>query len=183
MTPPYAAPPQPPAGKPRPRARWFGVGVLLLVLAAASLAGGLFLALAPLAQEDAVVTVGQGPVMVEVPPGEERALFTEDGRQVSCTATDADGATVELRPVSSTTTVNEWTARERFDTGAGDVVLDCTASGNGTDARVRIGEVPSGDRIAAGLVLAIGGSTVLGLAGLVVLVVTGVLWLTRPARP
>jgi hypothetical protein len=179
---PYPPRPQ----KYRPRARTWVVGVLLLVLAAGSLAAGLSWVLAPLTREDAVFRASDGPTTVDLPAGESRALYTRGGDLVVCTATDADGRPVELRPVVGDFTYNEWTAQERFDTGAGDVTLDCSASGSApfdADAEVRVGDVPSVGRFVTGLALAIGGPLVFGLAGFVVLVVALVLTLTRPKRP
>lgn len=184
--PPYPPYPPPQPQKSRPRARMWVTGVLLLVLAAGSFAAGLFWVLAPLAREDAVLRTSDGPTTVDLPAGESRALFTRSGDLVACTATDADGRPVELRPVVGTFTYNDWTAQERFDTGAGDVTLDCSATGSAPfedDAEVRVGDAPSAGRLVAGLALAIGGPIVFGLAGFVVLVVALVLTLTRPKRP
>lgn len=175
--PSYAAPPP----KYRPRARWWVVGVVLLLLAGLCFAGGLFWALRPLAQEDAVITAGEGPVTVDLPAGEERAVYARVGEPVACTAVDADGATVELRRISGDFTYDDWTAQQRFDTGAGDVVLDCTTVDPGSE--VRVAQLPTTARFVTGLVLAIGGPVLFGLGGFVVLVVTGILYATRAPRP
>jgi hypothetical protein len=173
--------PAPVRKKYRPRARWFVVGGALIVLAIAVFVGALVLVLRPLAQEDAVVVADGRPVTVDVPAGEERALFTRDLEPADCTVTDADGAAVRLRSVSGDFTYNEWTARQRFDTGAGDVVLDCTSDVAG--AEVRVAQVPSTGAFVGGLVAAILGPIALGLAGFVILVVTGILYAVRPPRP
>ncbi len=183
MTQPPSGPPAPPPGY-RPRPRWFVVGALLIVLAAATFGGGLWLVLGPLLREDAVITAGEGPVEVDLPAGEERALFTRDGEPVSCTATDVDGEPVELRRVSADFTTGDWTADLRFDTGAGDVTFDCASPpAAGPASEVRIGRVPSMRAFVGGLLVAVLGPIVLGLAGLVVLVVTGILYVVRPPRP
>lgn len=176
--PPYGPTPTP---KYRPRARWFVVGGGLVVLAVVVFVGALVLVLRPLAQEDAIVAAGAGPVTVDVPADEERALFTRDGEPVDCTVTDADGAAVELRAVSGEFTYNEWTAQQRFDTGAGDVMIDCRSAVAGAEARVA--QVPSTGTFVGGLVVGILGPIVLGLAGVVTLVVTGILYGVRPPRP
>jgi hypothetical protein len=178
VTYPYAAAPPP---KYRPRARWWAIGLVLLVLAVASLAGGLYWALSPLAHEDDVFRAADGPVTVDLPAGEERALFVEDGYPVSCTATDADGADVELRDVTGEFTTNEWSAELRFDTGAGDVEFVCDTVAPG--AEVRIGKVPTTGQFVGGLALGIGGPILFGFGGMIVLVVTGILWATRSPRP
>ncbi|MDO9458019.1 hypothetical protein [Nocardioides sp.] len=177
--PPYAPVPVPP--KPRPRARWFVVGGALLVLAVAVFAGSFVVILRPLTQEDGIVAAGDGPVTVAVPPGEERALFTRAGEPAECTVTDAEGERVELEPVTGDFTYDEWTADDRFDTGAGDVVLDCTSTVAG--AEVRVGQAPSTGAFVVGLLVGILGSIALGLAGFVVLLVTGILYVVRPPRP
>ena len=178
---PSYAPPPAPRQKYRPRARWFVVGVALLVLAGVVFVGGLFLVLRPLTQEDAVITAGAGPTTLDVPAGEERAIFNRDGERVDCSVTDSEGTSLELRPVSGDFTYNEWTAEDRFDTGSGDVVVECASSIE--DAEARVGQVPSTGGFVVGLLVAILGPLVLGLAGLVVLVVTGILYAVRPARP
>lgn len=170
-----------PVQKHRPRPRWFVIGGALLVLAATAFVVGLFTVLRPLTQEDAVISPDDGSVTVDVPAGEERALFTRSGYGTSgaCLVTDEDGDRPRLRSISGDFTYNEWTAENRFDTGAGDVVVDCSAAGES----VRVGQVPSTGAFVVGLLVAILGPIVLGLAGLVVLVVTGILYATRPARP
>lgn len=177
--PPYGVPPV--HQKYRPRARWFVVGVALLVLAGVVFVGGLFLVLRPLSQEDAIVAAGEGPVTLDVPAGEERAIYRRDGEPVTCTVTDADGEEQEVRGVSGSFTYNEWTADRRFDTGAGDVVVECTSSVEGAEAR--IAQLPSTATFVVGLLVAVLGPIVLGFAGLVTLVVTGILYAVRPARP
>ncbi|WP_134767381.1 hypothetical protein [Nocardioides sp. 1609] len=171
----------PPTVRYRPRKRWFAVGALLLVLAGVVFVGGLYVVLHPLTQEDAVVEVGAGPVEVDLPPGEERGLFVRDGEPVECTAVDADGAPVELRTVSGTFTVGDWTADHRFDTGAGDVTFACTSVA--ADAEARIGALPSTGSFVGGLLVTVLVPLALGLGGLVLLIVVGILYAVRPARP
>ena len=78
--PPYAGPPT----KPRPRGLWFLVGGVLLVMAPLVFVGALFSVLRPLTQEDAEFEVSESPVTVELPAGEERALFFDDLSDASC---------------------------------------------------------------------------------------------------
>ncbi|MFB9313863.1 hypothetical protein [Nocardioides plantarum] len=181
MSHPSYSPPPPADQKYRPRARWFVVGVVLVVLAGVVFVGGLFLVLRPLTQEDGIVAAGDGPVTLDVPAGEERAIFTRDDEPVDCTITDSAGEARPLRGISGDFTYNEWTAQQRFDTGSGDVVLDCTSTVEGAEAR--IAQVPSTGGFVVGLLVAILGPLALGFAGVVVLIVTGILYAVRPARP
>ena len=51
------------------------------------------------------------------------------------------------------------------------------------DAEVRIAQLPSTGTFIAGLLVGLIVPLVLGLIGIVILIVTGVLWATRPPRP
>lgn len=182
QTPPppgYAGPPQP--TKYRPRARWWVIGGVLLVLAPVVFVASLFTVLSPLFREDAVFAADNQPHVVELPAGEERALFTPQGSTVSCSSTDGSGADVELRSVGGDFTVNEWQAVARFDTGDGEVTFQCQGAEPTGD--VRVGSLPSGGAFVVGLLVGILVPIVLGGAGLVVLIVTAVLYASRPARP
>jgi hypothetical protein len=173
----------PPPARPqkyRPRVLWFFVGGGLLVLAAASFIAGLLLALLPLADEDAVFPADGRPHQVSLAAGEERGIFLSDPT-AGCTATDAAGEPVEIERPGGEFTTGEWEAIGRFETGDGDLTFTCTSSTPGAEAR--IGGLPSVGGLVGGLVLAILGPIVLGIAGLAVLIVTIVLFATRPARP
>lgn len=178
--PPYAAPP---SRRPRPRARWFVVGGVLLVLAPVVFVGALFLTLRPLMAEDAVFAADGQPHQVQLPAGEERAIYL-DGALVdtTCEVTDGAGNPVDLRSPGGDFSYNEWEATDRFDTSDGDLTFTCTGS-DPTD-RVRIASIPSVGGLIGGVVGAVLLPLLLGLAGLTTLVVTGVLWATGAApRP
>ncbi len=174
-------PPVPEQQKHRPRARWFVVGGLLLVLAPVVFVGALFTVLGPLFREDAVFAADGQPHAVSVAAGQQRALFTSTGTDAVCRATDGTGAEVAFTGVGGSFTVNEWQAVARFETGDGDLTFTCR--GAGTSGDVRVGQLPSGSAVVGGLAVGILLPLALGGAGLVVLLVTGVLWATRPARP
>lgn len=173
--PPYAAPPK----KPRPRALWFVVGGVLLVLAPLVFVGALFSVLRPLTQEDAVFAADGQPHQVSVDADAERALFSEDGSPVSCSATDGSGEEIEFRNVTGEFTINEWQALGRFDTGDGELTFTCE---NASGSDVRIAQLPSTATFVVGLLVGLIVPLVLGLAGIVILIVTGVLFATRPPR-
>ena len=177
--PPYAAPPK----KPRPRALWFVVGGVLLVLAPLVFVGALFTVLRPLTQEDAVFRADRtGRSRSISPPNEERALFNDPLRTRRLHGHRwVAPATIEFRGISGDFTYQSWTALARFDTGDGDVTFDC--SGDGDQSEVRIAQLPSTGTFIAGLLVGLIVPLVLGLIGIVILIVTGVLWATRPPRP
>jgi hypothetical protein len=175
--PPYAAPPK----KPRPRALWFVVGGVLLVLAPLVFVGALFSVLRPLTQEDAVFRADETPITVELPANEERAVFNDPSEPADCTAVDGSGQEIEFRSVTGEFTYNEWTAVGRFDTGDGEVTFEC--GGTSPASEIRIAQLPSTGTFIAGLLVGLIVPLVLGLVGIVILIVTGVLWATRPPRP
>lgn len=176
--PPGWTPPPPPRRRQKPRVRWFVVAGVMIVAAPVIFAGALFTVLRPLTQEDAVLGAGQ-QVQVDLPAGEERAVFTDGPGPVGCTATDGSGADLPMRPVSGDFSYNEWTAAYRFDTGDGRVTLEC--SGSFAD-RFRVAQLPSTGGFVAGIVVGIVGPLLIGGAGLVLLVVLIVLYATGAPR-
>ncbi|MEO9324912.1 hypothetical protein ABFT23_15565 [Nocardioides sp. C4-1] len=177
----YPAYGPPPRRKYRPRARWFVVGGVLLVLAVVVFVAALVWVLRPLTQEDAVFAAADGPVTLDLPADERRGIYQRDGEPVRCTAATPDGATIEVSRVTADVTYDEWTAVEQLTTGDGGVVLTCESDVEG--AEVRVAGVPSTGGIVAGVVVGVVGPLLLGGAGFVVLLVTTILWATRPARP
>jgi hypothetical protein len=155
------------------------VGGVLLVLAPVVFALSLWLTLRPLAQEDAVVPADGSTTQVSLPAGEERALYREIGSAARCEITDGSGKTLDQRPVSGDFTYNEWRAVSRFDTGDGDLSFTCDGF---PDGRVRVGGLPTTEGFVSGLLIGILVPLALGIAGLVVLVVTGILFATGRPR-
>lgn len=172
-------PPPPPPKRQRPRAMWFFVAGALLVLAPLIFVGALFSVLRPLTQEDAVFAASDGPVQVDLPAGEERALFTDGTGGSQCRASDGAGE-LELRGVTGDFTYNEWTAVYRFDTGDGDVTLECDSTFG--DERFRVAQLPSTGGFVAGIVIGIVAPLLLGAIGLIWLIVLAVLWGTGAPR-
>jgi hypothetical protein len=175
---PYAGPPPPPR-RPRPRKVWFFVGGGLMVLAFVVFVGTLILTFGRFTQ-DAVFAAGETPVEVDLPAGTERALYSNSGFSVDCTATDGTGANVEFRPVSGEFTFNQWTAVSRFDTGDGHLTFDCVETSPGT--QLRIGALPSAGGFLAAVAVGILLPMALGLIGLMILIVTTALWATGAPR-
>lgn len=175
--PPYAGPPR----RQRPRVVWFVVGAVLIVLAPVIFVGSLFTVLRPLMQEDAVFAVSDSPVQVDLPAGEERALFSTNGFSAACSAVDGTGREVEFRGVTGEFSYNEWTAVSRFDTGDGNLTFDCVDTTGGGE-EIRIAQLPSAGTFVAGIVIGIVAPLVLGLIGLLMLIVTAVLYATGAPR-
>lgn len=178
---PYEGYPTPPASPPRrkrPRTIWFFVGGALLVLAPVVFVGALFTVLRPLTQQDAVFSASGSPVQLELPAGQERALFTDSGVSAGCSAVDGTGSPVELRPVTGDFTYNQWTAVSRFDTGDGEVTFTCADAG----AQLRIAQLPSTGGFVAGVVIGVVAPLVLGGTGLLVLLITTILYVTGAPR-
>jgi hypothetical protein len=100
-----------------------------------------------------------------------------------CRITDGSGARLVQRELagSYTTTVDgqEHVAVSRFPTGDGDVSFTCPVASVFT---VRVGQVPEVGSMIAGIGVSIVGPLLLGTAGLVILIVTGILYATRPPR-
>ena len=186
---PYERPHQPPHQAPpygaepvkyRPRARWFVIGAGLVLAAVALFVAALVAILGPLFHEDAVFGSGE-PHTINVPPHSERALYSDGDTGLTCSAVDGTGAALPLRLVTGSFRVNQWTAVFRFDTGDGEVTLDCSLTGD--SSQVRVGELPSTGTFVVGLVVGILGPILLGLAGGLILVITFVRYLTRQPRP
>ena len=87
---------------------------------------------------------------------------------------------MEFRPVTGEFTFNEWTAVSRFDTGDGDVTFTC--AGLNAGAEVRIAQLPSTGGFVTGIVIGVVAPLALGGMGMLVLVVTAVLYATGAPR-
>lgn len=108
----------------------------------------------------------------------------EGGGATNCTIVDtADGQVVVQSPVFGATSRSgsdgSWIGSTTFDPGSGDLEVTC---GTGGGARVQIGPEVSVGGLIGGILLTVLAALVLGGAGLVVLIVTGVLFVTRPPR-
>jgi hypothetical protein len=158
---------------------WFFVAGALILLAPLIFVGALFSVLRPLTQEDAVFSSGDGPVQVDLPAGEERAIFTDGVGGSQCRASDGDGE-LELRGVTGDFTYNEWTAIHRFDTGDGDVTLECRSEFG--DDRYRVAQLPSTGGFVAGIVIGVVAPLLLGGVGLIWMLILVVLAATGAPR-
>lgn len=192
---PPGQPPLPP--KYRPSGWWFAVGAGLLVAALAAGIGLFVWTLAAFFSTDATVEADGQPHHVTVATDGDRMLWRDDDVfDPDCTIVDlATGDEVDLRPVTSQFTKDfgegEWTAAYRFDPGSGRLEVTCGLGDPDTGAdwqmgwgqKVQIGPAPSIGGFVGGLIATIAVPSLLGLFGLATLIVTGVLWSTRSARP
>ena len=199
--PPPGTPPGPPPGHPqghhpdhpprpqryRPSAWWLGLGVGL-VLAAFAVAIGTFIwLLAAFLDFDATIDADSRPHTVTVPTDRDRLLWMDPDQQ-ACQVVDADtGEPIRLRSVdedlSRSDSHDDLKGLLRFDPGSGHLEVTCVQlRGNAADT-VLIGPMPRVGSFVVGILIAIGVPAVLGLAGLAVIVVTGILWSLRPPRP
>jgi hypothetical protein len=202
--PSYPVPSGYPPGQPplprkyRPSWAWFLVGAGLIVVGTVAAIAIFVWTLSAFFSTDARVPVDGEPHRVSVPTDGDRMLWrSSDLFDPGCTVVDtATGEEVRLRPVGSQLTRDtgdgDLTAAYRFDPGSGDLEITCATTGgpdSGPDWQmgwgydVVIGPAPTVGGFVGGLVATIAVGTVLGLAGLATLIVTGVLWATRPARP
>ena len=194
QTPPPYEPPRQPAQAPaygapvygaapakyRPQARWFVIGGGLVAAAVAIFLAALFAILAPLLHQDAVFPSSE-PHTINVPAHSQRALYTDGTSGLTCSAVDGTGAVIPLRLVTGSFHVNKWEAVFRFDTGNGEVNLDCSLTGD--SSRVRVGEIPSTGTFVIGLLVGILGPVALGITGGLILVISFIRYLTRQPRP
>ncbi|NPC95555.1 hypothetical protein [Nocardioides sp. zg-DK7169] len=179
--PPYAAAPVP-ARPPRPSGWWFVAGGALLV---AGVVAGVVLFVSTLSgflSTDARVDA-TGTQEVTVPTDGERMLWVPEGTSVRCQVLDvATGEPVRTGAVTGdlrrSDSSGSWVGVLRFDPGSGTVSITCP----GATGTLLIGPAPSVGGFVGGLLLTVLVPLLLGGAGLVVLVLTGVLWATRPPR-
>jgi len=178
---PSAVPPAPPARK-RPSAWWFGVGSILLVIAAGALgvAGGIVVHFFVSADTSFPM---QGVHRVHLPAHTERMVFSDgETEQAMCTAQEVHGRQIVFRPFGNESPPERDVSDfARFDTGTGDLVFRC--AGSPTDT-LWITAVPDVSSIVWLALLGVVVPFLVGGIGVVVLLVTTVLWFTRrPAAP
>lgn len=192
-------PGQPPLPtKYRPSGWWFVLGGGLIVAAFVAAVGLFICTLWPLIDTDATVPADGQTHRVTVGTDGDRMLWRDsDLFDPDCQVIDSGtGQPVDLRPVTSQFTRDfgegEWTAAYRFDPGSGQLDVTCASAPDiesdadwemGWGSEVQIGPAPQVGTFVGGLIATIAVPTLLGLFGLATLIVTGVLWSSRPARP
>lgn len=177
-------------GKPqkyRPSWWWFVVGGALIVLAGVTFVGFFVWALSGFLRSDALVPADGRAHTVSVGTDGDRMLWLDDDSQ-TCQIEDLEsGQPIQLRTVTGSyersDSSGDFDGLYRFDPGSGRLSVTCAAAMPGQSDSVLIGPMPRIGNFVVLLLLAILLPGLLGLAGLVVLLVTGILFTTRPARP
>ncbi|RYP84603.1 hypothetical protein EKO23_15170 [Nocardioides guangzhouensis] len=179
---PYQPPsPPPPKKKPRPSGWWFVLGGGLMVAALAVAVLLFALLFKGLFTTDASLRADGQAHEVTVPTDGDRMLWADtlDG-EPDCRVTDTEtGDEIPLSSPSGEFQRNEQTGFARLHPGSGRLSVTCAGSGE----QVEIGPAPSLGGLVGGVLAAILVPMLLGSAGFVVVLVTGILWATRPARP
>lgn len=181
---PPGHPPLPP--RYRPSGWWFAVGGGLIVAALVAAVGLFVWTISPLIVPGAEVPADGQSHIVIVDTDDELMLWRDsDVFDPGCSIVDVtNGDEVDLRPVTSQITKDlgdgELTAAYRFDPGSGTLDITCAAA---DDSVIEIGPAPQVGTVLGGIIATIAVPTLLGLFGLAILIVNGVLWSTRPARP
>jgi hypothetical protein len=171
--------------KPRPSGWWFVVGSVLIVGAVAAAVGLFIWTLSAFLDTDARVAADGQPHQVTVGTDGDRMLWFEEGSAQTCQIVDrASGDVVVLDRVSATyersDTDGDWHGFARFDPGTGNLEVTCAPAGT-----VLIGAAPKIGNFVVGILATIFVPLFLGLFGLAILIVTGILFATRPpgSRP
>lgn len=179
----YAGPPTPPPPKPRPSGWWFVLGG---GLAGAAVITGVALfvwTIASFLQTDAEVPADGQTHVVSVDTDGDRLLWLADGTTQSCQILDdRTQEPVDLREVTGDFSRSDpggsWQGAARFDAGSGVLAVSCTGGES-----VLIGPAPAFDQLFTSIALTVLVPLGLGLLGVAILLVTGILWASRPARP
>lgn len=188
--PPYGTPsgyppgyPPPPPPKKRPSGWWFVLGGALIAAAAVVGVAMFIWVLASFFETDAEVPADGQPHVVTVATDGDRTLWLEDGTGQTCQVVDtSDDEPVVQDPLLGTYKRSDsdgaWHAVSSFDPGSGTLEVTCTGGGTAL-----VAPAPQVGSFVVGILLTILLPLGLGMVGLVVLIVTGVLWALRPARP
>ena len=177
--------------KPRPSAWWFAVGIALILSAVAAGIGLFVWTLSAFLQTDVQVVRDGEPHAVEVSTDGDRMLWAYiDETTPTCRVVDqVTGEDIELRRPGGDFrredggTAGGWLGIWRFDPGSGDLEITCSSIDSNPPSTVEIGPAPRIGSFVVGILATILVPLALGLAGLIVLLVTGILWSLRPAQP
>ncbi|HEU5035794.1 MAG TPA: hypothetical protein VFT70_02230 [Nocardioides sp.] len=187
--PPYGYPPPypPRPQKYRPSGWWFALGIGLFVLAAGTAIGVFVWILAAFLDFDAYVDADGRPHEVTVSTDGDRMLWMDSTAQ-SCRVIDREtGKPIPLHGVSGhfsrSDDRGDFEGLQKFDPGSGHLEITCVQTDGGAPGTVLISAAPRIGSLVAGILVAIFVPGILGLAGLVVIIVNGILWSTRQPRP
>lgn len=186
--PPYDASPAAGFPPPRPRRRrpskwWFAVGTVLLVGAVAVGIGMFVWTLSNFLTTDATVSGDDQPHQVSLPDDRERMLWGRDGLTPDCVIVDnRTSQPVTFSPVMGSFTrqdsSGDWVGISRFDPGSVDLTVTCTEAGG----PVQIGRAIQVGSFVGGIFATILVPLLLGGLGVLVLIITTVLFATGRPR-
>lgn len=179
-TPPYDARPR--ERRRRPSGWWFVVGGVLVLVAIVAFVALFAWTLTGFLDTDAKVAADGRAETVRLEGDDRRMLWLEDGLSQTCVVTDpASGEEVATRSVTGDFSRSEgdtgWTGSVTFAPGSGSVEVTCTGGGS-----VVVGPAPAIGSFVVGLLATILVPLLLGGSGVVVLIVTGVLFATGRPR-
>lgn len=190
-SPPSGYPPGPPPKKYRPSAWWFALGFGLLAGAGLFAVGMIIWLLAGFLDTDAIVRADAEPHQVSVGTDGDRMLWLEQGDETSCTIIDLEsGDAIKIRTVGGSyqrsDSNGDLEGLYKFSPGSGNLEVTCTGLGfhRGSDAPVvLIGPMPEIGSFVVGILAAVVVPGILGLAGVIALITTGLLYSSREPRP
>ncbi|WP_341924392.1 hypothetical protein [Nocardioides psychrotolerans] len=181
---PYVAPPPPPRRR-RPSGWWFALGGAMVVGAIVAFIGLLVWTLTGFMDVDARITADDTPQSVVVDTESDVLLWADPSApDLDCVVVDTStGSEVRGRSPGGSFTRSldgrEWEGVARYDAGSGRLEVTCPAA----LGEVEVGPAPAIGSFVGGIFATILVPLVLGGLGLVVLIVTGVLFATgRPRR-
>lgn len=184
--PSYGAVPGPgaPPRRTRPSGWWFAVGGVCVLAAIAAGIGLLVWTLGGLLDVEASVRADGEPHAVVLDGGGERMVWGRSADGTDCTIVDtATGEEVDYSPVSGTLTKEDrsgsWTGVVTFDPGSGSLQVTCVDTGGEV---VQLGPASDAGTFVGKVLATVLVPLVLGGLGLVVLVVTGILFATGAPR-
>jgi hypothetical protein len=172
-----------PPRRTRPSGWWFVVGGGLVAAGIATGVGLFAWTVMGFMKTDATVAADGRPHLVLLEPGEPKMLWVHEYDAARCSILDrATGTELDHSPVTGSFTRStgrdEWVGDRRFDSGSGQLEVTCDRSGG----PAQIGPAPRVGAFVGGLLAMILVPLALGGAGLVVLVVTGVLFASGAPR-
>jgi hypothetical protein len=187
--PAYGQPPPYPQRPPkyRPSGWWFALGSGLVVLALAIGIGIFVWLVAAFLDFDAYVDADGRPHDIAVSTDGDRMLWMDSGGQ-SCRIVDREtGERIPLHRVngdfSRSDSRGDFEGLQRFDPGSGQLRVVCVQTDGDRPGTVLVSAAPRIGNLVVGILVAVIVPGIVGLAGLVVIVVTGILWATRQPRP
>lgn len=169
--------------KYRPSAGWFGLGIGLIVAAVVAAIALFAWTLSSFLDTQARLLADGQAHVVSVEEDSELMLWGDQAGGQSCTIIDsATGEEVDRRSTGGSFQRSDgngdFEGLWRFGTGSGELQVTCQGGGP-----LLLGATPAFGSFVLGILLTFVVPGVLGLAGVITLIVTGILWSVRDPRP